>query len=412
MRNALLFLSPIMPDEQGNGLAMRAGVALKALSRRFDVHLAVVPVAGSLDAPSPLAQRCATSIRSLPLAPHLDPHYALIERILDPEARRRAQISYPKPYLSRFCTGQSSSVIAGWCAASSISVIHVMRLYLAPLTRTLAADFRVLDLDEDDATTHRQIAFCQRNAGAAALAERNDAEAVKYETLLARGLDGFHRVLVSSAIEAERVSRRAPEAPISIVPNAAPVVGRFARKGISRDQPLRLIFVGNLGYAPNEDAISYLCREILPRLRVALARPVQVSVVGAGASHSLAGLAAASNVLLHGAARDLQPLYAEHDIALAPIRSGGGTRIKILEAFAHEIPVVATTVGIEGIAAGNGEHAMIVDLPGEFAHACVLLANDPALAHDIAARARQLVDTTYRADLVEAQVLAIYQSYR
>src|SRR5205085_25978 len=115
--------------------AMRAGLALRALSRRFDVHLGLVPVAGDPLMPSPLARRCAATIRSLPLAEHLDPYYRLVERILDPEERRRALIAYPKPYLSRFCTGQSASIVAEWRKAQEISAVHVVRLYLAPLAR-------------------------------------------------------------------------------------------------------------------------------------------------------------------------------------------------------------------------------------------------------------------------------------
>jgi glycosyltransferase involved in cell wall biosynthesis len=411
-RKGLFFLSPIMPDEQGNGLAMRAGVTLGALSRSFDVHLGLVPVAGGSDSPSPLTRRLAASIRSLPLAEYLDPYYALIERIVDPEARRRARLAYPKPYLSRFCTGQSGSVIADWCTGNDISVIHVMRLYLAPLVRKLAADFRVLDLDEDDVTTHRQIADLHRRAGVGAFAERDDAEAAKYETLLGQSLAGFHRVLVSSPIDAERVRRRAPEAAISIAPNAAPVTGWLGRMGVRPDQPLRLIFVGNLGYAPNEDAVCFLCREILPRLRAALSRPVAACVAGPGASASLGAIAVAADVELLGAVGDLRPLYAEADIAVVPVRGGGGTRIKILEAFAYGIPVVATPVGIEGIAARDGEHALIADGPDAFAHACLSLAGDPARARDIAARALQLVDAFYHVDVVEAGLLAIYQAYR
>ncbi len=411
-RKGLFFLSPIMPDERGNGLAMRAGVALHALSRWFDVHLGVVPVAGGADTPSPLARRCAVSVRSLPLAGNLDPHFGLIERIVDPEARRRARISYPKPFLSRFCTGQSASVIAGWCRDSDMSLIYVMRLYLAPLARNLAAEFRVLDLDEDDVTTHRGIADLHRRAGNGAGAECNDAEAAKYETFLMQSLTGFHRVLVSSGAEADRIRRRAPEAAISVVPNAAPVTAQFARREVRPDRVLRLIFVGNLGYAPNEDAASFLCREILPRLRAKSSRPVRALIAGAGTSASLASIAAAADVELTGAVRDLGPLYAGSDIAVAPIRGGGGTRIKILEAFASGVPVVATPAGIEGIAARDGEHVLIADDAGAFAHACLSLANDPARAQDIAARARQLVDTFYRADVVEAVLLANCEACR
>ena len=411
-RRGLFFLSPIMPNEQGNGLAMRAGVALEMLSRSFDVHLGVVPVAGISDTPSSLAKRCAASIQSLPLAEYLDPFYGLIERIREPETRRRARLSYPKPYLSRFCTGQSGSVVAEWCRDRDISAIHVFRLYLAPLARNLRANFRVLDLDEDDVTTHRQIADLRRQSGNGALAVRDDAEAAKYETLSAQTLGDFDRVLVSSPVEAERVWQRAPETAISVLPNAAPVIGRLLRRGMKRDQPLRMIFVGNLSYAPNEDAVSFLCREILPRLRAALSRPVSVSVVGGGASASLTAMAVASDVDLRGAVGDLRPLYAESDIAVVPIRGGGGTRIKILEAFAYGIPVVATSAGIEGIAARDGEHALIADDPDAFARACLSLVDDPGRARDIAARALQLVDALYHVDRVEAALLAIYQACR
>lgn len=407
-RKGLLFLSPIMPDEQGNGLAMRAGVLLRALSRRFDVHLGLVPVAGGPETPSPLVRRCAATVRSLPLAEHLDPHFGLIERVVDPEARRRARLAYPKPYLSRFCTGRSAATVAQWRDAQDIAAIHVMRLYLAPLAGAPAGGFRVLDLDEDEVTTHRRIADLHRRAGAAALAERDEAEAAKYEALMAQRLARFDRVLVSSPVEAERLRQRAPDATIKIVPNAAPAAEPLARVDAGPDRPLRLLFVGNLGYAPNEDAVNSLCHDILPRLRAALTRPVVATVAGAGASASLAATATAAQIELLGPVGDLRPLYAEADMAVVPIRAGGGTRIKILEAFAYATPVVATPMGIEGIAARDGEHALIADGPDAFAGACLTLATEPARAREMAARALRLVDESYRALIIEGTLLALY----
>jgi glycosyltransferase involved in cell wall biosynthesis len=410
-RKGVLFLSPIMPDEQGNGLAMRAGLGLRALSRRFDVHLGLVPVAGGPQTPSPVARRCAATMRSLPLAEHLDPYYRLIERTLDQDTRRRARITYPKPYLSRFCSGQSASIVADWRKAQEISAVHVMRLYLAPLAALLNRDIRVLDLDEDDATTHRRIADLHRDAGSTGLAETEDAEAAKYATLLAQSLGRFHRVLVSSPVEAERVQRRVPEAAITIVPNAAPRASAPVRVDRRPDRPLRLVFVGNLGYAPNEDAVLYLCQEILPRLRAAWGRPVAASIAGAGASTALVVAAAAADVHLLGPVDDLGPLYAEADMAVVPLRAGGGTRIKILEAFASQTPVVATPLAIEGIAAEADEHALIADGADAFARACVVLAEHPERARDMAARALRLVDDVYRADRVEATLLTVYDAF-
>lgn len=412
MRRGLLLLSPIMPDEQGNGLAMRAGVALGALARRFDVHLGLVPVAAGPQTPSPLVRRCAATIRSLPLAEHLDPHFGLIERVLDPEARRRARLAYPKPYLSRFCTSRSASVVAEWCTAEAVSALHVMRLYLAPLAGPSIQGFRVLDLDEDEVVTHRRIADLHRHRGAPALAQRDEAEAAKYEALLTRSLTAFDRVLVSSPVEAERVRRHAPDAAIEVVPNAAPPTAPLARVDGTPHRPLRLLFVGNLGYAPNEDAVNYLCRDILPPLRAALPRPVVASIAGAGASAALVTATAASGVDLLGPVGDLRPLYAEADVAVVPIRAGGGTRIKILEAFAYGTPVVATSIGIEGIAAQDGEHALIADGPEAFVRACIALATEPGRAREMAARAGRLVDQSYRRPLVEAKLIALYDDCR
>src|ERR1017187_8645331 len=175
-RTSLLLVSPIMPDDHGNGLAMRVGTALRALSSTFDVHLALVPVAGGPLTPSSLVQVHSASLRILPLAEHLDPYYGLIERIIDPAERGRANIAYPKPYLSRFCTGLSASVIEDWRKSTSASILHVVRLYLAPLAYGSAAPHRIIDLDEDDVTTYRRIAALHREAGWGSLAALDDGK--------------------------------------------------------------------------------------------------------------------------------------------------------------------------------------------------------------------------------------------
>jgi glycosyltransferase involved in cell wall biosynthesis len=98
-------------------------------------------------------------------------------------------------------------------------------------------------------------------------------------------------------------------------------------------------------------------------------------------------------------------------MAVVPLRAGGGTRIKILEAFASQTPVVATPLAIEGIAAEGCDHALIADGPDAFARACLALAEHPERARDMAARALRLVDDVYRADRVEAALLAVYDAF-
>src|SRR5215471_9642044 len=113
-RDNVLYITPIMPRRFGNGLAMRAASVLEALANRFDVHLYVVPVAGDRSAPSDFVLSHTKRIEQLDLAKNLDPLFGLISRLLDPAERRRAELAYPKPSLSRFCTGDSADRIRQW----------------------------------------------------------------------------------------------------------------------------------------------------------------------------------------------------------------------------------------------------------------------------------------------------------
>jgi glycosyltransferase involved in cell wall biosynthesis len=413
-RETLLFLSPIMPDETGNGLAMRAGVALEALAQRFDVHLGLVPVAGTNEGTSPLVGRCAASVRSLPLSEHLEPHFGLIERIVDEDARRRSRLAYPKPFLCRFCTSRSAATVAEWCDSEGIRAVHVMRLYLAPLVEALSArnapqrPLKVLDLDEDEVATRRSLAALHRRQGDAERAAEEEQEANKYARLLARVPGAFDRVLVSSPIEVQRIRSTVPDLPTVVLPNAAPRVAVSARRRAGGANRHRLLFVGNLSYAPNRDGVVFLCRDILPQLRASLPRPVELMIAGGGVSTEVATIAETAGASLLGYVGDLAPLYAEADVAVVPLRAGGGTRIKVLEAFAHRVPVVATSNGIEGIAATAGEHAMVADGSAEFAAACHALLTTPELADRTAARALELVQSVYLIERVEAMLLALY----
>ena len=86
---------------------MRAGLILQALARRFDVHLLVFPVAGDGGESSEFVNQHTVRVGSLELRRYLDPHFGLIARISNPEERFKAELAYPKPQLSRFCTSEA-----------------------------------------------------------------------------------------------------------------------------------------------------------------------------------------------------------------------------------------------------------------------------------------------------------------
>jgi glycosyltransferase involved in cell wall biosynthesis len=163
------------------------------------------------------------------------------------------------------------------------------------------------------------------------------------------------------------------------------------------------LFVGNLSYLPNVDGIAAFVRDVFFELRAQLGDGVLLRIAGSAPVAEIKELALRPGVELVADPPGLAPHYAWADLAVVPLAAGGGTRIKLLEAFAHGVPVVATTVGAEGVDALHGTHVLIADSPAAFVDACTELLADPTRAARIADAARRLVETHYnRAEGVRA----------
>ena len=134
-----------------------------------------------------------------------------------------------------------------------------------------------------------------------------------------------------------------------------------------------MLFVGTLGYGPNQDGIVWFCNEILPRIRASSSRKVKLAIVGFNPPAEVKALESAGDIVVTGGVESVAPYYRESDIVIAPIRYGSGTRIKILEAMSHRRPVISTTLGAEGIEVTPGENIMIGDTPEAFAASCLEL---------------------------------------
>jgi glycosyltransferase involved in cell wall biosynthesis len=118
-------------------------------------------------------------------------------------------------------------------------------------------------------------------------------------------------------------------------------------------------------------------------------------------------LAAIPGVQVWPDVADVAPLYRNAKIAVAPIRAGGGSRVKILEAFAHGVPVVSTGIGAAGLAVGDDEHLLIADSAADFALAVRRLWGDQALRTRLAAQARGLLEASYHAERVIEYIEAL-----
>ena len=164
----------------------------------------------------------------------------------------------------------------------------------------------------------------------------------------------------------------------------------------SSTEPARahMVFTGSMDWLPNEDGMTYFCREVLPKIRQA-EPDATLSIIGRAPTPAVRRLADIPGVEVTGRVDDVRPHIARGAVYVVPLRIGGGTRLKIFEAMSMAKAVVSTTVGAEGLPVTNGRDIAIADEPARFAHAVVHLMRDTGARRGMEAAARRLVVERY-----------------
>ena len=167
----------------------------------------------------------------------------------------------------------------------------------------------------------------------------------------------------------------------------------FRPSSVARVEPGHLIVTGAMDWVPNDDAVSHFMTAILPHVR---ASDVKLSIVGRDPTTAVQALAHRdSRVHVTGGVADVRPYLERAAVVVVPRRTGGGTRLEILEAMAMEKPIVSTTVGVAGLPVRDGEHLLIADTPEQFASAVTRLLNDPGFGRELGWRAASLVRSEF-----------------
>lgn len=215
----------------------------------------------------------------------------------------------------------------------------------------------------------------------------------------------YDAAVVVSDFERTLLRRAVPGVDVTVVPNG---IDTKACRPLDPEPTREMLFVGNLAYEPNVDGILRFCDEVLPL--VTRERPdVRLTIAGPEPSAIVRDLARRPGVTVTGRVPDLDPLYRRARVCLAPLRSGGGTRIKILEAMAFGRPVVSTRFGCEGLSVADGRDILVAESPAEFAAAIGRLLDDESLWHSVRTRARDLVERCHDWDVCVEPLLALHR---
>jgi sugar transferase (PEP-CTERM/EpsH1 system associated) len=206
-----------------------------------------------------------------------------------------------------------------------------------------------------------------------------------------QALRRFDALLAVSETDRQTFARLYPgmqRGPMYVVPTG--VDTEYFAPDPTSDAGTELVFTGSMDWLPNEDAMLWFCRDVLPLIRRQVPT-VRLSIVGRAPTPAVTRLAADSGVHVTGRVDDVRPYMRAAALYVVPLRIGGGTRLKIFEAMAMAKAVVSTTVGAEGLAVTHGRDVLLADGAPDFARSVVQLLSDMDQRRHLGRAARALV---------------------
>jgi glycosyltransferase involved in cell wall biosynthesis len=380
-RLSILAVTSEAPWPLNSGGHLRTYHLLRALAARHDVEL-VAPTPEARDA------SVAASLRDAGIHPHLVPAGRTRGRDLWAIART-ALSGQPYVMYRRHDHRPVRLALQSRIAARRPDVLYLDHLDSFVYAEEAGGATVVGDMHNVYSLLAARAAQSQRHAVMCRYVGREARLLARAEARAASRAD-----LLTTVSDAERqYFQRLTTRPVGVVPNGVDVA-RYANGAIGpRPNPPIVLYLGAMSWPPNVDAARFLVTEMLPVLRRRVP-DVRIQIVGRDPSDDVRALAAMPGVEVTGAVPDVVPYLAAARVLAVPLDAGGGTRLKILEAFAAGLPVVSTRVGCEGIDVDPDAH-LVVASRAEFGRATADLLLAPDRAEAMAGRARAFVAGRY-----------------
>ncbi len=384
----VLWVTEEPPDRSLGGGSIRQAYLFEALASVFPTDLLLV---GRLD--DPRIRELAASVTELPKPPIRRSEHPLGRRVLE-----LAVTLFSSLPLTAYYVGRTRRCLLRALAQTHgrYQLVCVEHEVLAPLVAGRGREpwlltfhhvlSGMIEKEIDLAPGRRQRWFRRRDLTKARRMER-------------RALAAYDQSVVCSEADAARLAALSPrEKPnqIAVVPNGVDL--EQLRPSPVPAQPV-VLFPASLGYGPNIDAATWLADEVWPSVLDAVPN-AELLLVGASPHPRVMQLDRREAIEVHADVRAMAPYFRSARAVVVPVRVGTGTRLKALEAMAAARPVIGTTVGMDGIGVIDRAHALIADVPSDFADAVVEVLRDDALATTLASAARSHVEQHYAWDRV------------
>lgn len=396
-RPRALLLTPVRPEISGGGLAQRAHQWVHCLAALYDVDVLVVHSCASTTEKAAHAASAA-SWRELTPTPTRATYWTQAVKVVGATltARRRfAFVGWGREW--GFLTPDARAQLSAWYTDTRWCRLVAFRLRVFDYAEHFASSGNVsaqdvvLDFDDVESETRRSVA-----RGLARMQRWREAVLTQLDALYAsrverRAVETFPNVTVCSSADQAWVEDRLPAARAEVFPN------RFHQlpQTVAPGDPRRILFIGTLGYSPNEEAVRFLVERVLDSVRGNDVR-WKVAVAGFGARPALRRLLERQpGVEFLGPIADVADAYRKSGIVAAPLFAGGGTKVKVVEALAFGRPLIATAHAVRGLSLQPAKDFWPAETISEWVDACRRLADDPKLAARLAASGREAVGLQY-----------------
>jgi glycosyltransferase involved in cell wall biosynthesis len=302
---------------------------------------------------------------------------------------------------------------------SSFDVVQIEGIHLLsylPIIRSVRPRPRIVcDWHDIESDLMRRYSLYSRNPAMRWYAYRTVELLERVEKRLLMDCD-VH--LAVSEHEKCKLKQRADHAVVEVVQNGVDAtyysdldfdsVASFSKTFLGRHRR-SVIFVGSMDFHANVDAAQFFAAEVWPLIR-AQDPELEFILVGSNPVAQVRRLAKIPGVTVTGTVQDVRPYYRNALVAVVPLRIGGGTRLKILEAMAAGVPVISTALGAEGLALEAGRDILIANSPEEMANLVIRIAHSSVDWNRISRRGSEIVKTRYDWSVVTKPLCGVHQS--
>jgi glycosyltransferase involved in cell wall biosynthesis len=409
-KKKILILSPIFPCPLKSGGQVRIFNIIKHLSDSFDISL-LSPVGSKKEEyVSEILQFCRT-VETIP-AKIYENHFDKMVSFLKPSQLPRTVRRFSKwlsgiPFqICRFYHSEMVGKLERMIAKDKYDIVYAVYSQMAPyltLAKVLDRNIKTIleDIDLSFITKYREY---ENKKGMARIFASFEYKRIK--DYVAKTWPSYDKIIVMSDVDKEKLSTISKGMNISVVPNGVDTE-YFQPVSHRKSNNNKLAFLGGSLHYPNVDALMYFCKEIYPQVCQDI-KDISLTVIGEFTENSI--LKTNNSVRFTGYVDDIRPYLNDCTLLIVPIRIGGGTRLKILEAMSLGIPVVSTSIGCEGIDAEKDKDIIIADSPHDFAKSIKAVLKDESFRHSLSRNGRHLVKKKYNWENITSRLEKIYQN--